>query len=232
MSHSKDSEHTRRLVLKGAAAMLTSACAPASLVSPIEGDWTDSGLTDEANSGTRSGAPPMTEWDDTGVTPPSYCETTAEAGEGPYFLSDAPSRTDLTDSGESGTIITLLLTFRNAACELLSGAVVDFWHAQQNEEYDMSGADGNYRCTLRTGFDGTLQIKTIRPIPYPLSETNWIPAHFHFKVRAQGHPELITQLRFVDDPFDDGGVPTEQLLNPTVAADGSETATYTFVLPT
>ena len=98
-------------------------------------------------------------------------------------------------------------------------------------DYDMSGSDGNYRCTLRTGMDGTVVIKTIKPIAYSTGHVAWIPAHIHFKIRAFGHPELITQLRFVDDPYDDGGVPSEQLLSPTVLSDGSEEAAYTFVLP-
>lgn len=33
-------------------------------------------------------------------------------------------------------------------------------------------------------------------------------------------------------PYDNGQVPTAQLPRPTVAADGSEEASYTFVLPT
>jgi protocatechuate 3,4-dioxygenase beta subunit len=233
MSSPHDNQHTRRLLLKSGVALITTACAPVSGLGLLHTeDLDDTGFAgDSSGPGSRDGPPALEDWEDTGVSPPSYCETTVEAGEGPYYLDESPAISDLTDSGESGTVITFTLTVRDAACTLLSGVEVDCWHVQQTSEYDMSGADGNYRCTLRTGMDGTVVIKTIRPIAYATGHVAWIPAHIHFKIRAPGHPELITQLRFVDDPYDDGGVPAEQLLSPTVTSDGSEEASYTFVLP-
>lgn len=68
----------------------------------------------------------------------------------------------------------------------------------------MSGADRTYRCTLRTGFDGTVSIRTHKPVSHPVGGGSWMPAHVHFKVRALGHPELLTQLRFVGAPYGNG----------------------------
>ncbi len=235
MSASDHADKTRRHLLQGAAALLTSACSPlpSGRRPEVETSEVDSGLlADSGGSGPLGGAPSTEDWMDTGVAPPSTCQTTQVAGEGPYYIDGAPSLTDLTGTGESGTLITLSFTVRDAACELVADAELDFWHVQQDAEYDMSGAEGNYRCTVRTGFDGTVVIKTLKPIAYPLSDTDWMPAHFHFKIRALGHSELITQLRFTGDPYENGQVPTEQLLTPTVNADGSEEASYTFVLST
>jgi protocatechuate 3,4-dioxygenase beta subunit len=52
--------------------------------------------------------------------------------------------------------------------------------------------------TLRTAADGSYEIDTIKPAPYP-SRNN--PAHIHFKLRAPGYPEQSETIWFEGDPL-------------------------------
>lgn len=172
-----------------------------------------------------------TGWADTAVAPPS-CTTTTPFAEGPYFLSDAPDRTDLRAAAAStGTAFTLALQVRSEVdCLPMPGALVELWHCDPDGDYDMESADMRFRCRVRTDFTGRVTLTTYRPVPYPLDDGRWMPAHFHLKVFAAGHTALTTQLRFTGDPHDDGSLPTSLMLTPTVQADGSELAEYTLTL--
>lgn len=178
-------------------------------------------------------APPDTGlgWQDTAVSIPSTCGTTTDFYEGPYYRAGAPARYDLRTLGESGTVFTLSGAIRSSRdCQLLSDAIFDIWHVQQDGVYDMVTAELHYRARFRVGFEGRYEIITLKPIAYPVEDNRMMPSHFHVRINAEGHNELITQLRFNNDPYDDGSCPPELMMTPTVASDGSEAATFDFVL--
>ncbi len=171
-----------------------------------------------------------TGWEDTGVAPDA-CSTTTPFAEGPYFRSSAPDRTDLRVSSDDGTVFHLTLVVRSAAdCLPLPGALIELWHCNPDGDYDMATSDLNYRCRLRTDFAGEVTLTTFKPVAYPLDDIRWMPRHFHLKVAAAGHDSLTTQLRFTDDPYDDGTLPASLMLTPTPLADGSESTTFVLVL--
>jgi protocatechuate 3,4-dioxygenase beta subunit len=167
---------------------------------------------------------------DTAVSTPSTCRATVDFAEGPYYLPAAPARADLRASGATGVVLHLTLIVRSSGtCERLADAEVEIWHVQQDGDYDMSSADGNYRATVRTGFDGAVEFTTHEPIAYDVGD-KMMPKHFHFRINAPGHDELVTQLRFTGDPWDDGQCPASLMLTPTAVGDGSFEVTYEFAL--
>jgi protocatechuate 3,4-dioxygenase beta subunit len=50
---------------------------------------------------------------------------------------------------------------------------------------------------LKTGDDGSFEIRTIRPGGYPRTD---LPQHIHFEVDADGYQPRVTELLFDDDP--------------------------------
>lgn len=54
------------------------------------------------------------------------------------------------------------------------------------------------RGSLRTADDGSYDIQTIRPAPYPNRST---PAHIHFELRPPNGPHEYAILYFADDPL-------------------------------
>ena len=190
--------------------------------------------------GGRGAPPPLdtgdtglldTAWSDTGVEEVSACEVTGNFAEGPFYKDGAPSRVDLRTAGELGTDLRMTLVVRSARdCSLLADAQVDLWHVMQTGLYDLDGADMHYRCNVQTGFDGRVEITTLRPISYYTETGKLMPSHFHLKVSAQGHKTVTTQLRFADDPDDDGQVPPELMLETTTASDGTQETTYVITL--
>lgn len=187
----------------------------------------------------KGAAPPLdsgdtglgAEWADTAVEPVTTCEVTGAFAEGPFYQSGAPARVDLRTAGEVGTTLVLDFVVRGGRdCRLLSDAVVDLWHVMQTGLYDLEGTEMHYRCKVQTGFDGRVQITTLKPISYYTETGKLMPAHFHIKVSAAGHDTVTTQLRFANDPDDDGQVPAELLLTPSTASDGSQQADFVFTL--
>ena len=233
---------TRRSVLHGAWATVTlAACGEraresraSSLPAGEPPGQTGTGLPSGgvAVDGPGDGSLLDTGWADTGIAPPT-CSVTSPFAEGPYFLSDAPDRSDLRAAASSaGTDFTLELTIRSEVdCIPLAGAIVELWHCDPDGDYDMTTDDMMFRCRVRTDFAGRVVLTTYKPVPYPLEgEDRWMPAHFHLKVFAAGHNALTTQLRFVGDPYDDGTLPTSLMLTSIPQADGSEAAAYTITL--
>jgi len=229
----------RRKLLHGTLATVTlAACRPPGVkhdpgaTTPAPIDSTTSVQDTLPIDGPGDGSLLDTGWADTGVSPPA-CSATTPFAEGPYFLSDAPDRTDLRSGVTlSGTLFTLYLTVRSDRdCTPLAGAIIELWHCDPDGDYDMTSSDMLFRCRVRTDFAGQVALTTYKPVPYELDgEDRWMPAHFHLKAYAARHEALTTQLRFTGDPHDDGSLPTSLMMTPTVHADGSESAAYTLTL--
>jgi catechol 1,2-dioxygenase len=174
-----------------------------------------------------------TSWGDTGLVEVSDCEVTADFAEGPFYQSGAPSRVDLRTAGELGTDLRMTLIVRSERdCRLIGDAQVDLWHVMQTGLYDLEGTDMHYRCNVQTGFDGRVEITTLKPISYYTETGKLMPSHFHIKVSAEGHDTVTTQLRFANDPDDDFQVPPELMLETTTASDGVLETTFVITLAT
>ena len=82
------------------------------------------------------------------------------------------------------------------------GAVeIHAYHTDANGLYRPEGwssAPPRLQGTLRTAADGTYEIDTIKPAPYPNRE---IPAHIHFHLLAPGMREQSEILWFTGDPL-------------------------------
>jgi hypothetical protein len=85
----------------------------------------------------------------------------------------------------------------------LAGALVHLFHTDARGEYrpgmDAGGGAGNPRLFgwVRSDADGRFIADTIMPERYPNST---VPRHVHYRVQVAGHPELVSECFFADDP--------------------------------
>ncbi len=131
------------------------------------------------------------------------CSLTQSIEEGPYYLADTPTRSDITD-GQAGKAITLSFTVLNSSCKPIKNARVDIWYANADGMYygvasrgDDLGAVANSGRFLRgTQFTNAKGVATFKGI-YP----GWYPArtiHIHQKIWVGNKQVLTTQTYFTD----------------------------------
>jgi protocatechuate 3,4-dioxygenase beta subunit len=137
------------------------------------------GDADEARAGAVSPTPACT--DDH--------ESTPRQTAGPFFLPHSPQRASLLEPGIKGTKIVLMGQVRSTRCRTVSGALLDFWHANDARDYDIEGFQ--LRGHQFTDSEGRYRLETIVPGLYP-GRTR----HFHVTVQAANGPILTTQLYF------------------------------------
>ncbi len=140
---------------------------------------------------------------------------------GPFYIADQeilPIGADLVH-GQPGEPITVQGHVRSAAGAPLAGAMLDFWQTAANGLYDVQddALDGyNLRARMATDAAGWFQFRTVRPCPYTVPDDGpvgdvlratgrhpWRPAHLHFKVSADGHRSIVTELFPADDKYVD-----------------------------
>lgn len=113
----------------------------------------------------------------------------------------------------------------STTCQPVSGALLDFWQADDGGNYDNSG------YTLRghqyTDTSGAFRLETIVPGLYP-GRTR----HIHVKVQAPSQPILTTQLYFPGEAGNasDGIFDASLLLQISEGSDGSQLGQFVFVL--
>jgi len=150
-------------------------------------------------------------------------ETPAQT-EGPFFTPNSPERTSLREPGIAGEQMTVSGLVLSPACRPVSGALLDFWQADDAGEYDNSGF--RLRGHQFAANDGTFRLETITPGLYT-GRTR----HIHVKVQAPGQPALTTQLYFPDEPSNgQDGIFDRALLMEVAAGAGGKQATFNFVL--
>lgn len=121
--------------------------------------------------------------------------------EGPFYKADAPFRDTVVPEP---TLIVGGWVYNTAGDKLLN-AVVDYWHADADGNYDMDGF--GHRGKVKVGPDGCYAFGTIIPGDYDISDPDspephdFRCAHIHVKVSAPGHKLLTTQLYFPDDKY-------------------------------
>ena len=128
-----------------------------------------------------------------GFAPTPECgdddEPTPGETAGPFFKPRSPLRASLLEPGIPGTRIVLTGRVFSRECRPIAGALIDFWHAGDDGEYDNQGF--RLRGHQFTDADGRYRLETIVPGLYP-GRTR----HFHVKVQARGGRVLTTQLYF------------------------------------
>jgi len=151
-------------------------------------------------------------------------EPTPAETEGPFFKPRSPERTSLLEPGMRGERLTVAGRVFSRGCHPLAGALLDFWHADDEGEYD------NEHFRLRghqfTDATGRFRLETIVPGAYP-GRTR----HIHVKVQPAGGHVLTTQLYFPGEPRNrrDGLFRSDLLMAVTNRADARQ-ARFDFVL--
>jgi protocatechuate 3,4-dioxygenase beta subunit len=116
-------------------------------------------------------------------------EATLPQTEGPYFKPSSPERIELFEEGMAGQPIELTGLVLTRACKPVSSALLDFWQADANGEYDNSGF--RLRGHQFTDAEGRYRLRSIVPGVYP-GRTR----HIHVKVQPRDGRVLTTQLYF------------------------------------
>ncbi len=147
--------------------------------------------------------------------------------EGPYFKTNSPERTSLVDETVQGTLLTITGQVLAADGTPVANALVDFWQANASGAYDNSGY--NLRGHQYTDVNGYYTLTTVVPGLYP-GRTR----HIHVKVQAPNAPMLTTQLYFPNEARNstDGIFDPSLVLNITDNGDGTQAATFNFVVNT
>src|SRR5690349_19753239 len=120
-------------------------------------------------------------------------ERTAAQTEGPFFKTNTPLRASLVEPGSKAARLVVAGQVLSAQCRPVANALLDFWHADEDGEYDNRGF--RYRGHQFTDAEGRYRLATIVPAEYP-GRTR----HIHVKVQAPGKRILTTQLYFPGDP--------------------------------
>jgi protocatechuate 3,4-dioxygenase beta subunit len=142
------------------------------------------------------------------------CVARPRQTEGPFFVDEAPHRSDirLDRSGDARPGVPLKLEFRvsqlnAAACAPLSGARIDVWHCDAEGRYSEVRGFGSsapagepfLRGYQLTDAAGTAQFATIYPGAY-----GGRAVHVHFKIRtreAAGRASDFTSQLYFDEAF-------------------------------
>jgi catechol 1,2-dioxygenase len=136
---------------------------------------------------------------------------------GPYYRGGAPERRDGSllerPLSPDASLLTLAGVVTNARTGApISGAELDFWHADELGGYDHEGF--HLRGLVRTDDRGRYVVHTVLPTDYaehkndPIGELlvmigrhTYRAAHIHLKVRVDGEEWLMTQLFRSDSPY-------------------------------
>ena len=151
-------------------------------------------------------------------------EATLSQIEGPFYTPDSPERTSLIEPGFTGTPIILTGQVLSSSCIPIADALLDFWHADDQGQYDNTG------YTLRghqfSDTEGRYRLETIIPGIYP-GRTR----HFHVRVQTKNQQLLTTQLYFPNERSNeqDGLFQPELLISLTTELAAKQ-ATFDFIL--
>jgi catechol 1,2-dioxygenase len=130
---------------------------------------------------------------------PKRLDPTEDNIEGPFYRKDAPFRSTLAE-GLKGTPLIVTGRVLSPDGTPLRDAIVDVWHASPEGEYDNKSENFRLRGRIRTDKTGIYRYESIMPGQYDLGDAKR-PAHVHYKVSAESHGALTTQLYFKGDPW-------------------------------
>jgi protocatechuate 3,4-dioxygenase beta subunit len=143
--------------------------------------------------------------------------------EGPLYREDPPWREkpvkiyEEYEGVENGDVLFVHGRVTSGDGTPVSDAVLDIWQTGPDGGYDIwdeRQPDNNFRGKFGVDEDGSYEFQTMVPRPYTVptdgpvgrlleatGQHPWRPAHIHFKVEAEGHEPLITQVFFPEDPY-------------------------------
>ncbi|MBW5248208.1 dioxygenase, partial [Streptomyces sp. P01-B04] len=151
-------------------------------------------------------------------------EPTHDQMEGPYFKPNSPLRTSLVTAGTPGVPLTVSGYVFGRECRPVPGVLLDFWQADTNGAYDMSGYA--FRGHQFTDRSGAFTLTTIVAGLYPGRAR-----HIHVKAQAPGSGILTTQLYFPGEPRNSTDALYDPALLMNVRSVGSgRQGTFDFVL--
>jgi protocatechuate 3,4-dioxygenase beta subunit len=116
-------------------------------------------------------------------------EPSPEQTEGPFYTPRTPRRRDLVDASVVGKRILLTGAVFDTRCRRVGGALLDFWQADGNGEYDNEGFRLRGHQFADSG--GRFRLSTVVPGAY-----SGRTRHIHVKVQRPGGDVLTTQLYF------------------------------------
>jgi protocatechuate 3,4-dioxygenase beta subunit len=150
--------------------------------------------------------------------------STPQQTAGPFYTPNTPERSSLLEPEITGTRLVVSGYVYGIDCQPISGALLDFWHADDAGVYDTQGY--RLRGHQFADDDGRFELETIVPGLYP-GRTR----HIHVMAQAPEQPVLVTQLYFPDEPDNatDGIFDPALVMDVQDAADG-RLAFFTFVL--
>jgi catechol 1,2-dioxygenase len=178
-------------------------------------------------------------------------DATASDVEGPLYVDDPPWREapvkiyEEYEGSEDGEVLFVRGRVTSLDGTPLPGAVIDIWQTGPNGGYDIwdeRQPEFNFRGRFHPAESGDYEFQTMVPKPYTVptdgptgryleavGQHPWRPAHIHFKVSADGHKPLITQVFFPDDPYlenDTIGAVKSALVRPIERQDGVATCDF------
>jgi catechol 1,2-dioxygenase len=173
---------------------------------------------------------------------------------GPFYVPDSPLRdlgasmVEYDDGGEPAVL-------RGRVCSLsgqpIEGATLDVWQNAATGYYAVQQPDvqpaTNLRGRYRTGPDGRFEIRTVRPVPYPIPDDGpvgklvaatgrhpWRAAHIHAIVSADGYRSVVTHVFDSQSDYLDSdtvfGVKDSLIRDFVPASDGVVVCEHDFVL--
>lgn len=159
---------------------------------------------------------------------------------GPFYRPGAPMRSDIIPPDSKGIPMNLTGTiFKEDGKTTLNNVLVEIWQCDENEHYDNTSDSFLFRGAIKTDKKGKYAFKTIVPVPYkadPNNEESWRPAHIHMRVSVAEQQDLITQIYFKGDKYNDtdrsasSPLAVNRILNIVKNPSGENTVTFDVVL--
>jgi protocatechuate 3,4-dioxygenase beta subunit len=133
---------------------------------------------------------------------------------GPFYVPGSPHRdrgASMLMDADDGDRVVVRGRVTDISGEPVAGAELDCWQNATNRFYacQQPGVQHpeNLRGVYTTAADGTYELRTIRPVPYPIPDDGpagqllkahgrnwWRPGHLHIWVRKPGYKDLITHV--------------------------------------
>lgn len=133
---------------------------------------------------------------------------------GPFYVAESPWRENgesMVEFDDGGEPTILRGVVRGPDGDPIVGAVVDVWQNAATGFYAVQQPDvqppTNLRGRYRTDAEGRYEVRTVRPVPYPIPNDGpvgrllrdtgrheWRAAHIHLKASAPGFQPLTTHV--------------------------------------
>jgi catechol 1,2-dioxygenase len=133
---------------------------------------------------------------------------------GPFYVPDSPERefgASMIEYDDGGELAVLHGAVRDESGDPIAGVSIDVWQNAATGFYAVQQPDSqpatNLRGVYRTDDEGRYEIRTVRPVPYPIPDDGpvgkllrdtgrhpWRAAHIHARLSAPGFEPLTTHV--------------------------------------